>query len=71
MPNIGKLMIYAGLAIALAGLIYIILERFGIYLGKLPGDILYKKGSTTVYFPVVTCIIVSVILSLVLWLFKK
>ncbi|HPG39088.1 MAG TPA: DUF2905 domain-containing protein [bacterium] len=71
MPNIGKIMVYAGLAIALAGIVVLILNRFGIHLGRLPGDIVYKKGSTTVYFPVVTCIVLSVLVSLLLWLFKK
>ncbi len=71
MPNIGKIMVYAGLTIALAGIVVLILNRFGIHLGRLPGDIVYKKGSTSVYFPVVTCIVISVILSFLFWLFKK
>jgi hypothetical protein len=40
-------------------------------LGRLPGDIAIGRGSTTFYFPVVTCIIISVVLSAVLWLFNR
>ena len=71
MFNIGKLLIYTGLFLVLAGFIVIILNRIGINPGKLPGDIIYKKGNTTFYFPVVTCIIISVILSILFWIFKK
>ena len=71
MFNIGKFLIYTGLFLVLAGFIVIALSRIGIHPGKLPGDIIFKKGNTTVYFPVVTCIIISVILSVLFWIFKK
>ncbi len=71
MFNIGKLLIYTGLLLAAAGLIIVVLNRIGINPGKLPGDIIYKKGHTTVYFPIVTCIVISVILSILFWIFKK
>ena len=58
---IGVVLVVVGLAIMLAG-------RAGIPLGRLPGDIVYKGRNTTVYFPIVTCIVVSVVLSLILWL---
>ncbi len=71
MFNIGKFLIFTGLFLVLAGFIVIALNRIGINPGKLPGDIIYKKGHTTVYFPIVTCIVISVILSILFWIFKK
>jgi hypothetical protein len=41
------------------------------WLGKLPGDIFYKGDHVTVYFPLATCIVISVVLSLLLWLFRR
>jgi hypothetical protein len=46
-----------------------ILSRIG--LGRLPGDIMYERNGTTFYFPLATCIIVSVILSVLFWLFNR
>ena len=71
MFNMGKILIYTGLFLVFAGLIVMVLNRIGIYPGKLPGDIIYKKGHSTFYFPIVTCIIISVILSVLFWIFKK
>ncbi|MDQ0224740.1 DUF2905 domain-containing protein [Metabacillus niabensis] len=47
------------------GAILLIIGFFMQFIGKLPGDIVFKKGNTTVFFPVVTCIVVSIILSIV------
>ena len=63
----GKLLIAAGLAIAAIGL----LISLGVPFGRLPGDIVVRRGSFSFYFPIVTCIVISVILSLVLWLFRR
>ncbi|MCD7032947.1 DUF2905 domain-containing protein [Metabacillus sp. GX 13764] len=41
------------------------------FIGKLPGDIIFKKGGTTVFFPIVTCIVISIILSLVFSFFGR
>jgi len=71
MFNVGRILIYAGLFLLLAGFAFIALNRLGIHPGKLPGDIIYKKGNTTIYLPIVTCILVSVILSILFWIFKK
>ncbi|MBN3556288.1 DUF2905 domain-containing protein [Fictibacillus nanhaiensis] len=48
-----------------AGIVLIIIGLVGTYIGKLPGDMVWKKGNTTVYFPIVTSIIISVVLSLI------
>ncbi len=47
------------------GAILLIIGFFMQFIGKLPGDIVFKKGNTTVFFPIVTCIVVSIILSIV------
>ena len=62
-----KVLIVAGLVLVAAGLAM----KLGLPLGRLPGDIVVKKGSATFYFPVVTCILVSVVLSVVAWLLRR
>jgi len=73
--NIGKILIFIGLGLLLIGLICLGLSKAGINLGKLPGDLYIKKEKFGVYFPIVTSIIVSifltVIINLVLWIFRK
>jgi hypothetical protein len=64
-----RLLIGVGLATLLAGIAWPFLSRIG--LGRLPGDIFFQRGGTTFYFPVVTCIIISVALSALLWLFNR
>lgn len=62
-------LIIAGVLLIAAGLAWRWL--MGIGLGQLPGDIVFHRGNTTFYFPVVTCIIVSVVLSLLVWIFRR
>ncbi len=70
MNELGKMLFVFGLGIALIGLI--LWTGFGKgWLGRFPGDIHYSKGSFTFYFPVVTCILLSLLLTLILWLFRK
>ena len=70
MHDLGKLLFILGVAIALAGLM--LWTGFGkSWLGRLPGDIHYSKGNFSFYFPLVTCILVSLLLTFVLWLFRK
>jgi len=64
-----RFLIGLGLAVLLAGLAWPWLSRIG--LGRLPGDILIQRGSTTFYFPLVTCIIISIALSVLFWLFNR
>jgi Protein of unknown function (DUF2905) len=62
---VGKLLVVIGVLIAVAGVLVIL----GLPLGRLPGDIYYRRGNTTVYVPVTTSILVSVVLTLVFtWL---
>ncbi|PYZ99221.1 hypothetical protein CR205_09650 [Alteribacter lacisalsi] len=65
-----KLLIMIGVVLIVAGLLWQVGGRF-INLGKLPGDFLFKSGNTTVYFPLMTSIVISIILSLVLFLFGR
>jgi len=70
MTGIGKSLIVAGLIIAALGAVLSFSDRFP-WLGRLPGDIFIKKGNFTFYFPLATCIVISVILSLIFLLFRK
>jgi hypothetical protein len=62
-------LVLLGLAIVLVGLLWPWLGRLG--LGRLPGDILVQRGNFTFYAPVATGLLVSVVLSLILWLFNR
>ncbi|MED4530845.1 DUF2905 domain-containing protein [Metabacillus fastidiosus] len=51
------------------GGLLLIIGFFMQFIGKLPGDIIFKKGNTTVFFPIVTCIVISIVLSLIFSIF--
>lgn len=70
MPSIGKSLIIIGLIIAAIGALFTFAGRFP-WLGRLPGDIYVKRENFTFYFPLATSIIISLLLSLILWLFRK
>lgn len=67
--DVQRLLIGLGLVILVTGIAWPILSRIG--LGRLPGDIMFQRGSTTFYFPLVTCIIISLVLSALFWLFNR
>ncbi|MFD2702270.1 DUF2905 domain-containing protein [Paenibacillus shunpengii] len=69
MNNMPKLLIFAGIALIVIGLIWMILGRF-VQLGKLPGDIYVDRGNFKFYFPIVTCIVISLILTLISWIIR-
>ena len=70
MNELGKFLVLLGLLIAAVGII--MWTGFGKnWFGRLPGDIHYSRGNFTFYFPIVTCILVSVVLTLLFWLFRK
>ena len=69
--NGGRLLIFAGLALACLGVLILIINRLGLPLGRLPGDIRYQGKNTTFYFPVVTCLLLSILGSLLLWLLNR
>lgn len=68
MSEFGKLLIGLGVALIVGGGVLILLGRTGLPLGKLPGDIIYRGKNTTFYFPLVTSILLSIVLSALLYL---
>jgi hypothetical protein len=66
--EIGKMLLGLGLLIVVIGLVLMLLGRTNLPIGRLPGDILYRGKHTTFYFPLATSILVSVVLSVVLYL---
>lgn len=64
-----RTLILAGVVLIAVGLAWPWIARLG--LGRLPGDIVWQKGSTSFYFPIVTCVLVSIAISVVLWIFRK
>ena len=71
MDVMGRWLISAGIVLIIIGAIVILGERLGIRFGRLPGDIRIEGRRGGFYFPIVTCILLSVILSFVLWLIRR
>jgi Protein of unknown function (DUF2905) len=67
MADLGKLLILLGAIVIVAGIALVLLGRTNIPLGHLPGDIVYRGKHTTFYFPLATSILLSVVLSVVLY----
>jgi len=67
MPDLGKLLMFFGLILVVGGLVLMLFGRMNIPLGRLPGDIVYRGKHTTFYFPLATSILLSVVLSVVLY----
>ena len=68
MTDIGKGLVVLGGVLVVAGLVLILAGRTHLPLGRLPGDIIYRGKNTTFYFPLASSIVVSVVLSLILYL---
>src|ERR1700682_525746 len=71
MTDLGKLLLALGAVIALVGVVLILAGKFNLPIGRLPGDIVYRGKNTVFYFPLVTCLVISILLSLVLWLINR
>jgi len=69
-PGLGKLLIGAGFILMVIGALFVISGHVP-WLGKLPGDVVLKKGSFQFYFPIATSILISVILTILLNIFRK
>jgi len=70
MSELGKYLVILGLVIAGVGIL--LWSGFGRnWLGRLPGDIHYAKGNVSFHFPIVTCLLLSLLVTLILWLFRK
>jgi hypothetical protein len=62
-------LVAVGLVLVLVGLLWSLLSKLG--LGRLPGDIVIERGNVRFYFPIVTCLIISIVLSFFLWLLNR
>jgi uncharacterized protein YybS (DUF2232 family) len=70
MNELGKFLVLVGLVIAAVGAL--LWTGYGkSWLGRLPGDIHYTRDSFSFHFPLVTCLLISVVLTLMFWLFRK
>jgi ribose/xylose/arabinose/galactoside ABC-type transport system permease subunit len=66
--DIGRIIVVLGGVLIVVGLVIMLLGRAHVPIGRLPGDVVYRGKNSTVYFPIVTCVVISVVLSLVMWL---
>ena len=71
MADLGKLLLLFGAILLILGAVLVLAGRFNLPLGRLPGDIVYRGKNTVFYFPLMTSIIVSIILSLIFWLIGR
>ena len=71
MADFGKVLALLGVILAVAGMVMVLLGRTGLPLGRLPGDILYRGKNTTFYFPLATSLLLSVVLSFVLYVIGR
>jgi len=68
MGDLGKILIGIGGLLVVLGVVLVAAGKLNLPLGRLPGDISYRGKNTVIYFPIVTCIVVSVLLSLIFWI---
>jgi hypothetical protein len=64
-----RILIYIGIALIIAGLLWPWLQKMN--LGRLPGDIVVEKENMRFYFPIVTSIIISIVVTILIWLFRR
>ncbi|HUB29464.1 MAG TPA: DUF2905 domain-containing protein [Terracidiphilus sp.] len=71
MNDLGKALLGIGLLFTVAGALLLLAARFGLPLGRLPGDLSYRGKNVSVFFPLGTSILISVLLTLILYLFSR
>ena len=71
MTEFGKLLILLGVLLVVAGIAILALGRTNLPLGRLPGDIVYHRKNATIYFPLATCVLLSVALTIVLYVLAR
>jgi hypothetical protein len=71
MAELGRLLLMLGIALVVIGGLVMLLGRTGLPLGRLPGDFLYRGKNTTFYFPLASSILISIVLSIVLFLIGR
>jgi hypothetical protein len=69
--GMGRILIITGILFLLAGLLVSVGGRLPLRLGRLPGDIYIQGKNSSIFIPITTCILLSVVLSLVLWIFRR
>jgi hypothetical protein len=70
--NLGRPILLLGLFLAAIGLLVLAAERFSLFrLGRLPGDLVYRRKNFTFYFPLATSLLLSVLLTLLLWVLRR
>lgn len=71
MHQLGKLLLGLGLALVVIGAVLMLAGRAGVPIGRLPHDFVYRGKHATVYFPLVTCLVISVVLTLILYVISR
>ena len=71
MSDIGRILVVLGIVLVVVGGLVLLLGRTALPLGRLPGDIVYKGKNTTFYFPLATSILLSIVLSIVVYLIGR
>jgi hypothetical protein len=71
MADLGKLLLILGAIILVIGAALLVAGRYNLPVGRLPGDFVVRGTHSVFYFPLATCIILSIVLSLVVWLFSR
>ena len=71
MADLGKLLLLFGAILLILGAALVLAGRFNLPIGRLPGDIVYRGKNTVFYFPLMTSIILSIVLSLIFWLLGR
>jgi hypothetical protein len=71
MQEMGKALVAIGILLAIVGAVMYLSGKANLPIGRLPGDITYRKGNFTFYVPIATSILLSIILSLILWLVNR
>ena len=66
---VSKWLITVGLILVAAGLLWPLMSKLG--LGRLPGDIVVRRDGFSLYFPLMTCLVISVVVSIVIWIFRR
>jgi hypothetical protein len=69
--GLGRLLIFAGLVLIGAGIVVLLIAKFNLPLGRLPGDIVWHGKNSTFYFPLVTCLLLSLLGTLLIWIFNR
>ena len=70
MSDLARVLIFLGVLLVIVGAVVLLAPKLP-WLGRLPGDISVKRGNFSFYFPLGTCILISIILTLIFWLFRR